>query len=62
MGNGGEGDSGATALVGLDGFVVTADFPTLEDAMTALDAEDFQNVKAATVAISPSRREGGYDA
>ena len=34
------------------GWSLEADLPTLEDAMTALDAEDFQVVKAATETLA----------
>ena len=37
---------GPGAQAGEAGWIVEADFPTLEDAMTALDAEQFQDVKA----------------
>jgi hypothetical protein len=39
---------GPGAEAGAASCIFEADFPTLEDAMTALDAEDFQDVKAAT--------------
>jgi hypothetical protein len=39
---------GPGAKAGAAGWILEADFPTLEDAMTALDAEDFQDVKATT--------------
>ena len=38
---------GPGAQAGEAGWILEADFPTLEDAMTALDAEEFQDVKAA---------------
>ena len=34
------------------GWILEADFPTLEDAMTALDAEDFQDVREATETLT----------
>ena len=34
------------------GLILEADFPTLEDAMTALDAEHFQDVKATTETLT----------
>jgi hypothetical protein len=39
---------GPGAKAGAAGWILEADFPTLEDAMTAVDAEDFQDVKATT--------------
>jgi hypothetical protein len=39
---------GPGAQAGEAGWILEADFPTIEDAMTSLDAEDFQAVKAAT--------------
>ena len=39
---------GPGARAGEAGWIVEADFPTIEDALTALHAEDFQGVKAAT--------------
>jgi hypothetical protein len=39
---------GPGAEAGAAGCIFEADFHTLEDAMTALDADDFQDVKAAT--------------
>ena len=39
---------GPGAKAGAASCIFEADFPTLEDAMTALDAEDFQDVKATT--------------
>jgi hypothetical protein len=39
---------GPGAKAGAAGWILEADFATLEDAMTALQAEDFQDVKAAT--------------
>ena len=39
---------GPGAKAGAAGWILEADFPTLEDAMTALHAEDFQDVKAST--------------
>ena len=43
---------GPGAKAGEAGWILEADFPTLEDAMTALDAEDFQDVKAATETLA----------
>lgn len=43
---------GPGAQVGEAGWVLEADFPTIEDAMTALDAEDFQDVKAKAEALT----------
>jgi hypothetical protein len=43
---------GPGARAGEVGWILEADFPTLEDAMTALDAEEFQDVKARTEALS----------
>ena len=40
------------AKAGEAGWILEADFPTLEDALTALDAEDFQDVKAATETLA----------
>ena len=39
---------GPGAQAGIAGWIFEADFLTLEDAMTALDAEDFQSVQTAT--------------
>ena len=39
---------GPGAKVGEAGWILEADFPTLDDAMTALHAEDFQDAKART--------------
>ena len=39
---------GPGAKAGAAGWILEADFPTLEDAMTALVAEDFQVAKART--------------
>lgn len=43
---------GPGAQVGEAGWILEVDFPTLEDAMTALDAEDFQDVKAKAEALT----------
>ena len=43
---------GPGAEAGEAGWILEADFPTLEDAMTALDADDFQDVKAATETLT----------
>jgi hypothetical protein len=43
---------GPGANAGEAGWILEADFSTLEDAMTALDAEDFQDVKAATETLA----------
>jgi hypothetical protein len=43
---------GPGAHAGEAGWILEADFPTLEDAMTALDAEDFKDVKAATETLT----------
>jgi hypothetical protein len=43
---------GPGAQAGEAGWIFEADFLTLEDAMTALDAEDFQDVAAATEALT----------
>ena len=43
---------GPGAKAGEAGWILEANFPTLEDAMTALDAEDFQHVKAATETLA----------
>ena len=45
---------GPGAQAGEAGWILEADFPTLEDAMTALDAEDFRDVKAATETLTSS--------
>jgi hypothetical protein len=42
---------GPGAKAGAAGWIFEADFPTIEDAMKALDAEGFQHVKAATEAL-----------
>jgi hypothetical protein len=39
---------GPGAKAGEAGWILEADFPTLEDAMTALHADDFQDAKART--------------
>jgi hypothetical protein len=39
---------GPGAKAGEAGWILEADFPTLEDAMTALHAEDVQDAKAST--------------
>jgi hypothetical protein len=39
---------GPGAKAGEAGWILEADFPTLEDAMAALHAEDFQDAKAST--------------
>lgn len=39
---------GPGAQAGEAGWILEADFPTLEDAMTALGAEDFQDTRART--------------
>lgn len=43
---------GPGAHAGEAGWILEADFPTLEDAMTALDAEEFQDVKAAAETLT----------
>jgi len=43
---------GPGAKAGEAGWILEADFPTLEDAMTALDAEDFQDVKATAETLT----------
>jgi hypothetical protein len=43
---------GPGAQAGEAGWILEADFPTIEDAMTALDAEDFQDVKAKAEALT----------
>ena len=43
---------GPGAHSGEAGWILEADFPTLEDAMTALDADDFQDVKATTETLT----------
>jgi hypothetical protein len=43
---------GPGAHAGEAGWILEADFPTLEDAMTALDADDFEDVKAATETLT----------
>ena len=43
---------GPGAQAGEAGWILEADFPTLEDAMTALDADDFQDVKATTETLT----------
>ena len=42
---------GPAAKAGEAGWILEADFPTLEDALTALHAEDFQDAKATTEAL-----------
>ena len=39
---------GPGAMAGEAGWIFQADFPSLEDALTAVDAEDFQDVKTTT--------------
>ena len=39
---------GPGAMAGAAGWILEADFATLEDAMTALDADDFQEVGEST--------------
>ena len=39
---------GPGAMAGAAGWILEADFATLEDAMTALDAEDFQEAGEST--------------
>ena len=43
---------GPGAQAGEAGWILEADFPTIEDAMTALGAEDFQDVKARAEALT----------
>ena len=43
---------GPGAHAGEAGWILEADFTTLEDAMTALDAEEFKDVKAKTEALT----------
>jgi hypothetical protein len=43
---------GPGAQAGEAGWILEADFTTLEDAMTALDADDFQDVKARAEALT----------
>ena len=43
---------GPGAKAGEAGWILEAEFPTLEDAMTALDADDFQDVRAATETLT----------
>ena len=43
---------GPGAQAGEAGWILEADFPTLEDAMTAMDAEDFQDVKATAESLT----------
>jgi len=43
---------GPGAHAGEAGWILEADFATLEDAMTALDAEDFQDVKATAETLT----------
>lgn len=45
---------GPGAQAGEAGWILEADFPTLEDAMNALDAEGFQGVKARVEALTPT--------
>jgi hypothetical protein len=42
---------GPGAKAGDAGAILEADFPTIEDAMSALNATDFQDVKARTEAL-----------
>jgi hypothetical protein len=42
---------GPGAKAAMAGWILEADFPTLDDAMTALQAEDFQDAKARTEAL-----------
>jgi hypothetical protein len=43
---------GPGAMAGEAGWIFEADFATLEEAMRALDADDFQEVKARTEALT----------
>jgi hypothetical protein len=43
---------GPGAQAGEAGWILEADFLTLEDAMTALDAEDFQDLKATAETLT----------
>ena len=43
---------GPGAQAGEAGWILEADFPTLEDAMTAIDADHFQDVKATTETLT----------
>ena len=43
---------GPGAQAGEAGWILEADFPSIEDAMAALDAEDFQDVKAKAEALT----------
>jgi hypothetical protein len=43
---------GPGAQGGEAGWILEADFPTLEDAMTALDADEFQAMKAAAETLT----------
>ena len=43
---------GPGAETGAAGWILEADFPTLEDAMTALDADDFHDVKVMTETLT----------
>ena len=43
---------GPGAKSGETGWILEADFATLEDALTALDADDFRDVKATTEALA----------
>ena len=45
---------GPGAQAGEAGWILEADFPTLEDAMAALDAEDFQELKATAETLTSS--------
>jgi len=42
---------GPGAKAGMAGWILEADFPSLDDAMTALHAEGFQDAKARTEAL-----------
>ena len=43
---------GPGAQAGVAGWILEADFPALEDAMTALEAEDFQAIRAKAEALT----------
>jgi hypothetical protein len=43
---------GPGAKAGQAGWILEADFSTIEDAMTALDANDFQDVKVAAETLA----------
>lgn len=45
---------GPGAQAGEAGWIFEADFPSIEDAMTALDADDFQEVKERVEALTSS--------